>query len=151
MSLDMQHSNSINCKKDKKLEADFQLGCCYQYGIDGDVSLSKAFSRYMKCAMSGYAPAQNALGFLYLSGEGVVKDEKLAFKWFRSAADQHYPAALLNISYMYIDGVGTDIDIQKGLNCIYAAAKRGCDDARMTLESRIAECMNIDVKAIFHG
>ncbi len=143
-------SNALH-KNDKKLEADFQLGCCYQYGIDGNISLGKAFSLYMKCAMRGYAPAQNALGFLYLSGEGVAKDEKLAFKWFRSAADQHYPAALLNISYMYIDGIGTDIDIQKGLNCIYAAAKRGCDDARMTLESRIAECMNIDIEAIFHG
>lgn len=147
--MDNKKQKRIENMKAKKLEADYHQACCYQYGIDGDVDYNKAFAFYRKCAMQGYAPAQNALGFMYLSGEGINRDDTLAFKWLKSAADQDYAPALLNISYLYIDGIGTDIDVQKGLNCIYAAAKKGCDDARFTLESRIAECMGIDAASIF--
>ncbi len=147
--MDNQTEHSVNFTDAKKLESEYHQACCYHYGIDGDVDYSKAFAYYRKCAMRGYAPAQNALGFMYLSGDGVDKDDDLAFKWLRSAADQNYAPALLNISYLYIDGIGTEIDVQKGLNCIYAAAKKGCDDARYTLESRIAECMHIDTTSIF--
>ncbi len=147
--MEIQKVDSAIFSDSKKLENDYETACCYHYGIDGDINYEKAFSLYLKCAMRGYAPAQNALGFMYLSGEGSKRDDNLAYKWLRSAADQNYAPALLNISYLYIDGVGTDIDVQKGLNCIYAAAKQGCDDAKYTLQNRVSECMDIDIASIF--
>ena len=39
-------------------------------------------------AEKGDADAQNELGFAYANGEGVVKNEAEAVKWYRKAADQ---------------------------------------------------------------
>jgi TPR repeat protein len=39
-------------------------------------------------AEQGYAPAQNALGLMYLSGRGVIKDHIEAYKWYVLAAMQ---------------------------------------------------------------
>jgi len=57
-------------------------------------------------AATGDADAQNNLGFLYASGQGVPKDFAEAARWFRKAADQNYPDAQNNLGVMYHNGQG---------------------------------------------
>ena len=49
---------------------------------------AQAFEDVRKAAEQGNAAAQNNLGALYHSGQGVAKDEKAAAEWFQKAADQ---------------------------------------------------------------
>ncbi|EXX60636.1 hypothetical protein RirG_178180 [Rhizophagus irregularis DAOM 197198w] len=42
----------------------------------------KAFERYMKSAIAGYAEGQCNLGFCYENGIGTIKDNKKAFEWY---------------------------------------------------------------------
>ena len=44
--------------------------------------------------------AQNNLGHMYFSGEGVPQDEAEAVRWFRLAATQGYAPAQSNLAAM---------------------------------------------------
>src|ERR1041384_251514 len=61
---------------------------------------------YQKAAERGNAVAQNELGHLYQSGQGVAKDPAKAADWFHKAADQGHPVAQLNLGIAYEEGVG---------------------------------------------
>jgi TPR repeat protein len=50
-------------------------------------------SWYQKAADQGYAGAQYDLGFMYVNGKGVLKDDKQAVYWYQKAADQGYAEA----------------------------------------------------------
>lgn len=57
-------------------------------------------------ASAGYARAQNVLGFLYVTGNGVVKDPVEAVRLFRLSADQGDAAGQSNLGRAYAIGVG---------------------------------------------
>lgn len=53
-----------------------------------------AFARFSTLAEKGKPAAQFNLGAFYLNGQGVGKDEKLAFEWFGKSAAQGYSRAM---------------------------------------------------------
>ncbi|OQY56398.1 MAG: hypothetical protein DRR08_31480 [Candidatus Parabeggiatoa sp. nov. 2] len=60
---------------------------------DSPELLTKASRWIRKAATQGDSEAQYTLGLMYLKGEGVKKNVRLAKKWFRQAAAQgHAPA-----------------------------------------------------------
>ena len=62
----------------------------------------------------------------YLEGNGVVKDDKEAFKWFRKAAEQHsYPEAMHNLATMYRDGKGVPKKDTEAFKWFVKAAEQG--------------------------
>ena len=63
-------------------------------------------------AEQGVSLAQNALGEMYMYGEGIAQDYNEAAKWFRLAADQGQRRAqfLLGVLYWSGDGVPHDFD-----------------------------------------
>ncbi len=65
---------------------------------------------YQKAGERGNAVAQNELGRLYQSGQGVAKDPAKAVEWFHKAADQGHPVAQLNLGIAYEEGVGVTKD-----------------------------------------
>src|SRR5580692_9667555 len=52
--------------------------------------------------------AQYQLGYLYLRGFAVSKDNKLAFEWYKKAADQKLPEAKFALGLMYYYGLGAN-------------------------------------------
>ena len=61
-------------------------------------------------ASNGDAESQYDLGFRYLIGRGVPKDDKHAVEWFRKAAEQGDATAQFNLGAMYADGKGVPKD-----------------------------------------
>ena len=58
-------------------------------------------------AEQGQAPFQAYLGYLYLNGQGGMKqDFEQAFNWYHKAADQGYVQAEYNLGIMYDEGIG---------------------------------------------
>ena len=57
-----------------------------------------------KAADQGHASGQLNLGVMYDNGEGVLKDDAEAVRWYRLAADQGDAAAQFNLGLMYANG-----------------------------------------------
>jgi hypothetical protein len=76
--------------------------CCLSFSIYAD----EKFDDTKKAAEQGDARAQNSLGQMYVSGQGVPQDYKEALKWFRLAAEQGHEDAQFGLAVMYITGDG---------------------------------------------
>ena len=84
-------------------------------------------------AASGDADAQNNLGFMYASGQGVPKDFAEAARWYRKAADQDYPDAQNNFGVMYNNGQGFPRDYAEAIRWYRKAADLGDVKAQYNL------------------
>ena len=71
-----------------------------------------ALKEWITLAEQGNADAQYSLGIIYDIGEGVAKDCKAAFEWYKKAAKQDNVNAQLNLGVMYINGRGVTQDYE---------------------------------------
>jgi len=84
-------------------------------------------------ATAGDSYAQYTLAAKYLSGDGIVQDNKQAFKWFKEAAKSGETEAQFHIGQMYNKGIGTHQDIEKALHWLKLSATNFNDDAQYYL------------------
>jgi hypothetical protein len=63
---------------------------------------------YRKAAKQGDARAKNNLGFCYVKGYGVQKNQLEATKWFLKAAEQGCDVAQYNLGMSYYKGDGVE-------------------------------------------
>lgn len=84
-------------------------------------------------ADQGNADAQIYLGVRYASGQGVLKDDKEAVKWFRLAADQGHADSQTNLGVMYAKGQGVPQDDKEAVKSFRLAADQGHADAQTNL------------------
>ena len=94
---------------------------------------AKAFNLYKKAAEQGYAEAQNQLGVMYSSGQGVTQDKTEAVKWFRQAAEQGHAKGQANLGAMYLNGAGVNQDYAEAVKWLCKAAEQGEVLAQSTL------------------
>ena len=75
-------------------------GADYFKGLDAYASgdYATALREWGSLARQGKANAQRNLGLMYLDGEGVPLDYKMAVKWFRLAAEQGNADAQNNLA-----------------------------------------------------
>lgn len=73
------------------------------------------------------------LGDDYLSGRGVVKDEKQAAYWYEKAAEAGNPWAQKQIGYFYEAGIGVSADPQRAVHWYQLAAAAGLPGAKTNL------------------
>ena len=79
-------------------------------------------------AFAGDVNAQLQLGVIYLTGDGVAKDNAEAMTWFRKAADQNNPIAERYVAEMYFKGRGVDVDNMEAAKWLRMSADQ--DDAQ---------------------
>ena len=86
--------------------SDFDKGIsAYESG-----DFATALRKWTPLAEQGHAVAQNNLGVVYRSGQGVPQDYKTAVKWYTLAAEQGYDNAQFNLGVMYYKGQGVPQD-----------------------------------------
>jgi uncharacterized protein len=89
------------------------LGELHMQGRGVPKDVQKAVLLYQQAAMKGVVTAQFNLGVLYLTGEGVPKQDSLqAEALFRRAAEKGFVMAMVNLAQMYRTGYG---DVPKDL------------------------------------
>lgn len=71
---------------------------------------SSNFAKIRKTAETGDVHAQNQLGTMYGSGDGIKQDYLEALYWFKLAAEQNYAKAQNNVGIIYFEGQGVPQD-----------------------------------------
>jgi hypothetical protein len=84
-------------------------------------------------AAKGSASAQYQLSQMYAKGEGVPKDDALAFEWLRKAADQGQPEALTSLALRYAAGKGVERDFSHARALYLKGAQRGNTGAQASI------------------
>jgi TPR repeat protein len=92
-------------------------------------------------AASGDADSQNALGFIYQKGLGVLRDYRRAFDFYTAAAEQGHANAANNIGIMYTQGQGAPRDYVRAYSWYSLAAIQG-EDAAIANRGLIGRAMS---------
>jgi len=88
---------------------------------------------YRKAAEQGDADAQDTLGDLYSSGQGVRRDYAQAALWYRRAAEQGNADAQDSLGDLYHRGQGVPQDDAQAATWFHKAAEQGDADAQESL------------------
>ena len=114
-------------------EAQYSLGCCYNYGEGVTKDLSEAARWYRKAAEQGHLEAQYELGHCYEFGHGVCQSYEEAAKWYRMSAEQGHIDAQYMCGYFYEQGQGVTKDRKIAFTWYRKAADNGNAEAQYKL------------------
>ena len=92
-----------------------------------------SFEQLRQMADKGDPAAENVLGLRYFQGDeknGIRRDEKQAFRWFRSAADHGSLAAQAKLGAIYWGGRGVPRDLNQAYFWTVLARARGNKENR---------------------
>jgi len=89
----------------------------------------------VKKAEAGDGKAQFDLGVCYFEGEGVVKDEQEAVKWYKKAAEQGFAVAQWTLGVCYSEGAGVAKDEKEAVKWFTKAAEQGNAEAKGALDA----------------
>lgn len=111
-------------------EGIYLLAECYA-SVGGDNKYAEAaFKCYYKSASLGCNAAFARVGLCCMEGKGAQKNEETAFNWLRTAVEKrNYQKAAYPLAKCYIQGIGTQKDIEKGIKILKKGIASGCDDA----------------------
>ena len=88
---------------------------------------------FRQAAEQGDAEAQFLLGLAHTGGEGVLKDDAEAVRWFLMAAEQGDASAQFNLGVMYANGEGVLKDEAEAVRWFLMAAEQGDASAQFNL------------------
>lgn len=75
-----------------------------------------ALNVWREQAEAGDKEAQNYLGEIYMRGLGTTPKYDLAAFWFGKSADQGFDRAMINLGYLYENGLGVEKNPEKALS-----------------------------------
>jgi len=93
----------------------------------------KAFEIWEPLAVEGDGDAQYNLALLYLKGNGVKKNERVALTWFTHAGNQDITDAQYNAGVMFYLGQGVYPDYKSAIQWWELAAETGHANAQNNL------------------
>lgn len=100
---------------------------------------AKSLHYYRKAAEAGDRAAQNNLGELYETGQGVAQDAVQAYRWYARAARAGFAPAQLNLARLYAAGSGVARDYASARLWAERALKQGEARAQQLLDWLEAE------------
>jgi uncharacterized protein len=98
-----------------------------------------AFGEFEPLAEQGNVAAQNYLGHMYGSGQGVRQNYVEAWKWYRRAAKKGDSGGQLHLGNMYLKGRGVLVDYPEAMKWYRLAAKQGSAGGQYMLGTMYAK------------
>jgi hypothetical protein len=113
------------------------------------------FKELVRKAEGGDSDAMTSVGRIYIVGEnGVTKDGKTAFQWFKRASDAGNAKgmAFAGMSLLsHIEGINMEKNVASGIMLVTMAAERGSDSACLYLGRMLANgILMVSLKRPFH-
>lgn len=93
----------------------------------------EALKQLAPLAQKGHADAQNLLGLMYYTGQGVKQDYSQAAAWFAKAGAQNKADAQYVLGAMYYTGKGVPQDYKSAVGWFRKAAEKGHAEAQRLL------------------
>ncbi len=117
------------------VNAMFHLAVCYEFGIGTRKDVLSAAEWYGKGADQGDAFAMERLGFLWSEGfGGSGPDAPKAFELFLKSAMEGVTSAMTTAGRCYLDGYGTEKDMEEAVKWLRMAAGNGDAEASELLK-----------------
>ena len=82
----------------------------------------------------GYPPAYRRLAGCYLNGEGVKRDRRTAYHWYKTAHEEGASFATYDLALCHSRGIGTPFDFKRALKLLKRAVGEGDERASRELE-----------------
>ena len=104
-----------------------------QASVSNPAPEAESFNAMRQLATEGDPAAENALGLRYFQGDeknGIVRDERQAFRWFARAADHGSLAAQAKLGFLYWGGRGVPKDVNQAYFWTVLARARGDEESR---------------------
>ncbi|KAI9331154.1 hypothetical protein BDR26DRAFT_899409 [Obelidium mucronatum] len=141
---------SMAAEQDHKLAA-FHLALIYESGRPGIApNPEEAFKLYEKCVQLGHWQAVQFLASCYEKGIGCQKDDIKAFKLLEDQKPHLEPWVLHTLGKYHRDGVGTERNMGKAVECFEKAAAVGNPHSHLALAEYLKETGKQQDKAAFH-
>lgn len=102
------------------------------------------FQETKASAEKGNPVAQNNLGVMFATGQGVTRDPKAAAQWYEKAGEQGYAVAQHNLGGLYEQGLGVPQDFGAAAVWYALAAEQGDAWAQVSLATLHAEAKLTD-------
>lgn len=101
-------------------------GLAWEKGTGGHgIDYEKAAYWYAKGVKEGSTCAMNNLGYMYMQGAGVQKDNSSAFALFQLSAEKGDPEGAFAAGYMTERGWGTEYNVRRAFGFYAMAAEKG--------------------------
>ncbi|CAO3621951.1 unnamed protein product [Cunninghamella blakesleeana] len=126
-------TNDDNISNNQVTLAHYFVGINYRIGKLVNQDNVKAVKHLTKAALNDYAPAQRAIGLMYLEGIGLVKNEKTAFDWITKSAMQGDIQSIGILGQLAEQGRGCKINIESAIHFYSKAASSGSILAKLSL------------------
>jgi len=114
----------------------YRAGGRFFRGVDGPQDYEKAFKWIKLAAEKGHSQAQNDVGVMYETGQGVNQDLNQAMYWFKKSAAGNYPLAHYNLGRAYDSGMGGRKNFSEAIKSYRRAAKLGEAKAQKRLRQQ---------------
>lgn len=103
------------------------LGDVYRRGIPGvlEPNAAESLRLFSQAKELGFLDAQGNLGVLYMNGEGVPRDEKMAVELFRDGAEKNNPACMYFYAKCLEGGVVVEKNPDQARDWYLKAARAG--------------------------
>ena len=89
----------------------------------------------MKAAKNGHEGSQYYLAMCYLTGNGVIKDEKKGILWLTTSAEKDYSLAQVELAERYQYGNGVTQNKKLARHWYLQAAEQGSSKAKEALKN----------------
>ena len=113
---------------------DYDRGIQLLCSARGRRSVEADAARWLRrAAEQGHAGAQSVLGWMYMAGKGVPRDDAAAARWLQPGAAAGNTAAQNNLGMLYATGQGLPHDHARATAWFRAAAAQGSAEAARNL------------------
>jgi TPR repeat protein len=143
-----EYTNSA-IKKGFKM-AYWRIAYAYQTGKGVKKDVDKADKLYLeaveamkKLAESGDPEALGNLGAMYSNGDGLPKNDKIAFEYYLKSANKGYAFIQSNLAQMYRYGSGTELNLNEAVKWYEKSAKKGHPTAQLELGNMYLEGIGV--------
>ena len=94
---------------------------------------TEAIQHFRPLADSGDFRAQYYVGYMYLNGYGVTKNDQIGLQYMQRSLDQNYDLAQAYMGFLYSEGTIVPADRKKAISLYQKAADQGNTSAMLNL------------------
>ncbi|KAG0302742.1 hypothetical protein BGZ98_007276, partial [Dissophora globulifera] len=129
----IDESDQVKMEQGPSANEEFGLGCLLYFKSKDETDRAEGVQMLLRSAHKGHLKAQAALGHIYQSGVGVLRDYTKAAEWLQMAADKGYVPAQTELGMVGVIGKGVEKNYEEAIQWLRLAAEGGSAKAQLLI------------------